>query len=553
MKKAEIGTALMIVALVVMSIIGFASSSILSSKKTNLASNSRATYSGCEPDTNKEEVGTPIHKCSKTSLPSNNWNYCVGGSINYVLPDDQHICNQNNYYADNLTRECYTQECCDESTAGDLGYTYNGNTCGKDGNGGQPGDGTTNPAMVAEGPSSSGRDSRCSAYSAGYNNACCVQDTHYCEGKGNIRYRWYGCTGAPCDETIISTQGGPGNLINCPDGVDSSTNPETGKCKDELPTPTSTPAPASQAQKPYDDNGKIARNGPWCCPPDVIPPAPTNTCLAANKNNNNNDIYKCISNIQIDNQGNLDANKSCRIGFPDSTYISSLSCGATASYQVCCKRSATSGSIVIPTAETTPGEDYYVAPTIIPTDKLNYIEDINSQNICIAKNFSFDEQNFENNINGQAVPCGTNYILYSNNNNLVIRACNPKGSTYRCNYRCIKDNLEKNCWDRQVTVNHMWITNHNTKSTNSIYIGLLRVWDVKKVVEKKDLINIPSDGFYTYDLGEMTDVCDKWSVGMNYFSYLLFYKNNITDEYTQSSGDEVFPCRVDGNYLIIIK
>ena len=249
MKKAEIGTALMIVALVVMSIIGFSSSKFLSKKQTT---STKAAITECEADTN--EVSTPIEMCSISSF-SGNWNYCVRGSINYVLPNNVYKCSNSNHYADNLNRECYTQECCDESTAGDLGYTYNGNICGKDGNGGQPKDGTTKPAMEAKSHSSSGRDSRCSAYSAGYNNACCVQDTHYCEGKGNIRYRWYGCTGAPCDKTIISTQGGPGHLINCPDGVDSSTNPETGKCKDELPTPTSTPALTSK--------GSSDSNRPW--------------------------------------------------------------------------------------------------------------------------------------------------------------------------------------------------------------------------------------------------------------------------------------------------
>ena len=491
MKKAEIGTALMIVALVVMSIIGFASSSILSSKKTNLASNSRATYSGCEPDTNKEEVGTPIHKCSKTSLPSNNWNYCVGGSINYVLPDDQHICNQNNYYADNLTRECYTQECCDESTAGDLGYTYNGNTCGKDGNGGQPGDGTTNPAMVAEGPSSSGRDSRCSAYSAGYNNACCVQDTHYCEGKGNIRYRWYGCTGAPCDETIISTQGGPGNLINCPDGVDSSTNPETGKCKDELPTPTSMPAPTSNIGKeggpcygPYSNPDPNIKTSSFTCDEGLEctensskgtcvekgETAPAAIIFSAKGEINSTDLTKfkqdfsllftipelnagsSNQNIPISIQNNGSFNTSTNIDpvlyekfdkdiFDCKIEITDKSNTKKNEFTSSCENGKITdfGTINVDQYLTTGQEQE--SPSIpVPTGTCLVKEKVTIQFGNIINSVTFVEDP------GQK-GCGNNHIAYKDiaGKNIAYRLCNHKGSQYDCMYSCRTEKSEVSC------------------------------------------------------------------------------------------------------------
>ncbi|MCX7955530.1 MAG: hypothetical protein N2593_00240 [Patescibacteria group bacterium] len=75
--------------------------------------------------------------------------------------------------------------------------------------------------------------------------ACYVVDNR-CEG-GKIRYRWYGCTGQPCQNTIIN-QGanGPGKLVGKPIGGDYSNLTE--ECVDFnliQATPTHTPTPTN--------------------------------------------------------------------------------------------------------------------------------------------------------------------------------------------------------------------------------------------------------------------------------------------------------------------
>lgn len=67
----------------------------------------------------------------------------------------------------------------------------------------------------------------------GLGYACCVQDTRECP-SGDIRYRWYGCTGQVCSATKINTTGGFTHLFDCPLGVNPA-SPEN--CSSVLPTP----------------------------------------------------------------------------------------------------------------------------------------------------------------------------------------------------------------------------------------------------------------------------------------------------------------------------
>jgi len=68
---------------------------------------------------------------------------------------------------------------------------------------------------------------------AGLGYACCIQDTRECP-SGDIRYRWYGCTGQVCSATKINTTGGFTHLFDCPLGVNPA-SPEN--CSSVLPTP----------------------------------------------------------------------------------------------------------------------------------------------------------------------------------------------------------------------------------------------------------------------------------------------------------------------------
>ncbi len=66
--------------------------------------------------------------------------------------------------------------------------------------------------------------------------ACVVVDD-LC--KGEPRYRWYGCTGQPCQNTKIKQAGrGPGVLVGIPDGMAKY---DDSKCQSQLATPTPPP------------------------------------------------------------------------------------------------------------------------------------------------------------------------------------------------------------------------------------------------------------------------------------------------------------------------
>lgn len=107
------------------------------------------------------------------------------------------------------------------------------------GGGGSGGAGSTDPNCKA----GSGNRFACDP-TEGYNTAvcespnmefaCCVQDAR-CP-NGEARYRWYGCTGQPCQNTKIANA--LGHLVACPYGVDKS-NQEG--CESALPPPPTFP------------------------------------------------------------------------------------------------------------------------------------------------------------------------------------------------------------------------------------------------------------------------------------------------------------------------
>ena len=82
--------------------------------------------------------------------------------------------------------------------------------------------------------SNSSPSSSCPKPGLGY--ACCVQDTR-CSNNTEPRYQWYGCTGQVCSATKISTFGGPGHLVDCPNGVNQQ---NTESCESEI-TPLKPP------------------------------------------------------------------------------------------------------------------------------------------------------------------------------------------------------------------------------------------------------------------------------------------------------------------------
>lgn len=113
--------------------------------------------------------------------------------------------------------------------------------------------------------------------SAGYNTAvctesnmefaCCVQDTR-CP-SGEARYRWYGCTGQPCQNTKIGNA--IGHLVACPYGVDKS-NQES--CESALP-PTPTFPPAEEPEEPGAEPttppfGEMGECVPVACPAGTV-------------------------------------------------------------------------------------------------------------------------------------------------------------------------------------------------------------------------------------------------------------------------------------------
>lgn len=113
--------------------------------------------------------------------------------------------------------------------------------------------------------------------------ACCVQDSRC--GDGEARYRWYGCTGQPCQNTKIKNA--IGHLVPCPYGVNKS-NPES--CETQLtpePTPVSqgnnsciesvtTDAECKQVARISAQSYLFDNNTKQCCltTPQLEPPAP---------------------------------------------------------------------------------------------------------------------------------------------------------------------------------------------------------------------------------------------------------------------------------------
>ena len=125
--------------------------------------------------------------------------------------------------------------------------------------------------------------------------ACCVLNYKACSDGITNKYRWYGCTGQPCQNQTISQSNGPGYLVGCQSGVGPG-NPDS--CQIQLPTPTPTPStpntdnPASSSETcddygsanvcsgncdTYCKAGKISNSKKWCCSGGQTTNTPTPT------------------------------------------------------------------------------------------------------------------------------------------------------------------------------------------------------------------------------------------------------------------------------------
>jgi len=459
-KKAEIGTALMVVALVVMTLIGFSSSTLLSKKQTT---STKAAGSGCEAASG--EVHTPSGWCSATSLSSNHWNYCLDSGYYEYPVIAPHNCDKR--YADNLTKTCYTTDCCDESTASNLGYSYNGIICGS--GVGQTEPETTNPAGGGQtAPSSSGGADLCANH-PGYPNGCCVQDKYYCNGE--YRYRWYGCTQAPCEKTIISTFGGPGHLINCPYGMTENSNPD-GVCQSNLPQqPQQPPSDGNQKETPPDStkydcqeyltnrecsnecsspaqclNSSGGRGGRWCCTGKSNQGGGTQS--PAHRGNLNE---PCLYTQRTD---------PVRLVF----YCNDgLVCSNQTGTGICQQSVANLPGGNVGTSSTTPGGNPPAANSPGPINNLNIGTtcQVNKTKLSVSGQDITVENNNDLWTN---LPC--NHILLKSVNNIsVFRECPSWIQGNSCVYSCYKDSKQVNCEHvYDVQTNRPSITFINNKS-----------------------------------------------------------------------------------------
>jgi len=141
---------------------------------------------------------------------------------------------------------------------------------------------------------------------AGLGYACCVQDKR-CNNNTELRYQWYGCTGQVCSATKISTFGGPGTLVDCPNGVNQQ---NTESCDSDV-TPLTPPgekcidyiieSSAGGCREKCDAENEclaspddtISQEKRFCCPksvPVVPEPPPETGCTPVQNNKECNEV-----------------------------------------------------------------------------------------------------------------------------------------------------------------------------------------------------------------------------------------------------------------------
>jgi hypothetical protein len=242
-KKGEIATLLTLGLIILGGVLAIGSSIFLSQQKT-ISTRAIGVTCGDSSDPESLTLGGGVGIPGKCGINVNLYSqgelqisalsfYCKNDGKWDTLANSKKVCKAVNNFIEE-DQPCFQ---CLSGTDTDQCQNCSGITP----SGQQSGDEVTSPRTEgAIGSSPSGKDTRCSAYSAGYNNACCVVDTHtnYCinPNEGNYRYRWYGCTGAVCEATKIITQGGRGHLEVCPPEINSgNTSAENGKCLPDVP------------------------------------------------------------------------------------------------------------------------------------------------------------------------------------------------------------------------------------------------------------------------------------------------------------------------------
>lgn len=283
-KNGEIGTIVMMILLVVVSIIGFSSSSFLSQKQSV---NTKAEGNICGPYHNPEEPAVPIGSCAITSTANSTNNYdwyrCI--SVDNLQIDPTCDRDASAKFANHHKRCCYSDLCLKQASIDPYNYTSctdSANPAAPDvpaatdtpipaNNPNSPSTPTATGNLYVEGNHStkcllgdncgsgggSGNylctiDNGCApaqCTTAHLEFACCVADMKDKEGPGLYRIQWYGCTGQPCQKTKISGTA-LGTLAGCAGysrDYQKKSYPLTGNAVN-FPQPTAPPAPTDTPQ-----------------------------------------------------------------------------------------------------------------------------------------------------------------------------------------------------------------------------------------------------------------------------------------------------------------
>ncbi len=477
--KSEIGTVLMMIALIVMTIIGFSSQKFLSSKKVIRS---------------KAQVQDP-YSCTNAYLDKVNPNFC-GGAL---------ACGHTSFWASGRCFRCVGPnfDRANDDFASNIGRP----------NVGYPANMEIKPVK------------------------CCGEHKQEMEenGLGEV------CSG------FVST--GASDGADNEGEVTDLCKEVGGKClkSEKCGNNTNNDVDANNYCDSLGDEGEFV-----CCGGGT-----TNTCLDANNNTNQ---HRCVSNIQIDDQGNPDANKSCNISFPGSTYISSLSCGSTAHYQICCEKSTAGGGngVTIQCSEEKdcPGSnDKYVVGTITNNSQTSTKYYNTTTNKCSDDTGGLNGKNNITDVcslttgppagvgaggkcipdtnmgddgaeGGGKAPCG-GVLIYSNSSTgSIFRECPSTGET--CRYSCFNQNDKRiNC----------------PNSVKDLHGSKIRKVSIVNFTGKTIIVigaKIQVEGTVPISIGDITISENE---GKNFFTY--DFQNKLT-----CSGIDKFIFSIDNAYIM---
>lgn len=223
--------------------------------------------------------------------------------------------------------------------------------------------------------------SKCTTANLEFN--CCVLNYKACPDDSD-KYRWYGCTGQPCQNQTISQSNGPGHLVGCQNGVGpgkaescpavTNTPTPTGNTPTPTPTtggtpPTNTPTPTTpitdytcfniSGQDCYSTcptgyckvSGTCPSTSTYCCGPCSPTPTPSSTPVP---NSCPSNVGSCISPSSCSN-GTVSPSAN---NFCSNNYNSG---------DVCCKNVASVTNTPTPTVTPKLGGKPSATPTLTPT------------------------------------------------------------------------------------------------------------------------------------------------------------------------------------------